>query len=251
MYINEQLPFRENLNNVKNAPGAQKWEIFMKDLERHIHLNMALIGGFIGGYAILNHNELFGSAQTSNMITLALEIAGKDRYDFLIRLIGLFIYIAGLSCTVLVTRFFSVNKKLISVSIDAIALIAVALIPETTNDFVALYPLFFATAFQWCSFSGAEGFNSASIFSTNNLRQFVTSLTEYLFTRDEAAHRKWKLYGKVLFFFHLGVVISYISSSFLGLKSSFICLIPIVSATALILKEQYAIEAEHKLSYEQ
>ena len=35
-------------------------------LQRWIHLNMAVIGGFLGGFAILNHHDLFGSAQTSN-----------------------------------------------------------------------------------------------------------------------------------------------------------------------------------------
>ena len=39
-------------------------------LERRLHLNMTLIGGFFGGYAILNHSDLFGSAQTGNMISL-------------------------------------------------------------------------------------------------------------------------------------------------------------------------------------
>jgi uncharacterized membrane protein YoaK (UPF0700 family) len=245
MCVNEHLLFRAKMSAL-----AQKWKGFMKDLEKCIHLNMALVGGFIGGYAILNHDDLFGSAQTANMITLALEIAGRNRHDFLIRLIGLFIYIAGLCCTVLLPKLFNVNKKLVSVVIDAAALITVALIPESTNDFVALYPLFFATAFQWCSFSGAEGYTSASIFSTNNLRQFITSLTEYLCSGDATAHRKWKLYGMVLLFFHVGVAASYISSSFWGLRSSFICLIPLVSAAVLILKEQYAVEAKHSLSYE-
>ena len=32
-------------------------------LERHLHLTMTLIGGFMGGYAILNRHDVFGSAQ--------------------------------------------------------------------------------------------------------------------------------------------------------------------------------------------
>ena len=39
-------------------------------LERHLHLTMTLIGGFMGGYAILNRHDVFGSAQTGNMLSL-------------------------------------------------------------------------------------------------------------------------------------------------------------------------------------
>ena len=34
-----------------------------RDMDRWIHFNMAIVGGFLGGFAILNHHELFGSAQ--------------------------------------------------------------------------------------------------------------------------------------------------------------------------------------------
>ena len=39
-------------------------------MDRWIHFNMAIVGGFLGGFAILNHHELFGSAQTSNLISV-------------------------------------------------------------------------------------------------------------------------------------------------------------------------------------
>ena len=45
-------------------------------LERHLHLTMTLIGGFMGGYAILNRHDVFGSAQTGNMISLAMDAVG-------------------------------------------------------------------------------------------------------------------------------------------------------------------------------
>jgi len=45
------------------------------------------------------------------------------------------------------------------------------------NPVLGLYPIFFAMAFQWCSFKGIGGYNSATVFSTNNLRQFVSAVT--------------------------------------------------------------------------
>ena len=50
-------------------------------LQRWTHFNMAMIGGFLGGFAILNHHDLFGSAQTSNLITIAMDAVGHPDKD--------------------------------------------------------------------------------------------------------------------------------------------------------------------------
>src|SRR5699024_11733141 len=39
-------------------------------------------------------------------------------------------------------------------------------------------------AFQWCIFKGAMGYTSSTIFSTNNIKQTVVSLTEYFLIQD-------------------------------------------------------------------
>jgi uncharacterized membrane protein YoaK (UPF0700 family) len=198
---------------------------------------MAFIGGFLGGFSILNHGDLFGSAQTANLITIAMEVVGRNRADFFIRIIGLLIYMTGLSSTVLIPKLFKINMKIFSIIIDTIVIVIVAFLPESTNNFVALYPVFFAMSIQWCTFKGAEGYNTSSIFSTNNLRQFTTSFTEYFCTRDSEALKKCKLYGKVLFFFHAGVMVSYISCQILSIHGALVCLIPAASAATLILIE--------------
>jgi uncharacterized membrane protein YoaK (UPF0700 family) len=205
------------------------------NLERWIHLNMALIGGFIGGFAILNHVDLFSSAQTANMISIAMQVAGRDRTDMLVRFIGVLVYMAGLASTVVIPRCTKWNMKIVSVSVDAVAIIVVGFLPASTNHFIALYPLFLATSIQWCSFTGAEGYVTSSIFSTNNLRQFTTSLTDYLMTRNPQMLRKAKLYGKVLLSFHVGVAIAYLSCQAFGLHGAWVCLLPISLAGFLVL----------------
>lgn len=203
---------------------------------------MALIGGFIGGYAILNHCDLFGSAQTANMISLALAVGGRQSSDWLVRILGLFIYIAGIVSTVFLPKMMkNINLKRCSICIDMAALVLVGILPESTNHFVALYPLFFATAFQWCSFKGADGFVSSSIFSTNNLRQCTASFAEYFASHDREALRKGKFFGKVLICFHLGAVLSVPICQTLGLKGSFLFLIPCVTALGLNYAENHEV----------
>ena len=43
-----------------------------------VHYTMAIFGGFIGAYAILARMQVFGSAQTANMIELVCGILGRD-----------------------------------------------------------------------------------------------------------------------------------------------------------------------------
>ena len=68
-----------------------------RDMDRWIHFNMAIVGGFLGGFAILNHHELFGSAQTSNLISVFADFAGHPDANFIVRLIGVFIYMFDLT----------------------------------------------------------------------------------------------------------------------------------------------------------
>ena len=225
-----------------NGRQNTKWmEWNMKqcnDRERWIHQNMAVIGGFMGGYAILNHHELFGSAQTANMISIAMDAAGRLDADFAVRVLGLLVYMAGLASTVILPKL-NLNLKLFSVCLDAAALVLVGLLPDDLNDFIALYPLFFASSVQWCSFKGADGFVSASIFSTNNLRQITTSFTEYICSRDREALRKGKFYGKVLLFFHSGVAAAFLSCQAFGLKGAWVGIVPVCTAFAQVCIDCY------------
>lgn len=208
-------------------------------LERRLHLNVTLIGGFMGGYAILNHNDLFGSAQTTNMISLAMTAAGHPDGQWLYRILGLLVYIAGLTSTVFISHKLKPSQqKQFSIVLDGLVLFAIGFLPKDLNIFVATFPIFFATAFQWCTFKGADGYTSSSIFSTNNLRQCTTSFAEYLCSHDSEALRKGKYFGKVLFFFHTGVVIAFISCNYLGIRGSWPGIIFAVTA----LSYCYAVE---------
>ena len=109
-------------------------------LERWSHLNMALIGGFIGGYAIVNHHDLLGSAQTGNMIALALYVGGMHTIDWLVRLLGMVIYMLGIAIAVLLPKKIeSIKLKRFSILLDMAALLTVGFLPGKTDHFVAFH----------------------------------------------------------------------------------------------------------------
>lgn len=171
-------------------------------LERWSHLNMALIGGFIGGYAIVNHHDLLGSAQTGNMIALALYVGGMHTIDWLVRLLGMVIYMLGIAIAVLLPKKIeSIKLKRFSILLDMASLLTVGFLPGKTDHFVALYPLFLASSVQLCSFPGADGFTCSSIFSTNNLRQCTSSLWNIFAATTGRRCAKENFMGKCYFVF--------------------------------------------------
>lgn len=207
------------------------------EFKRKLHYIMALTGGFMGAYAILNRCDLFGNAQTANMIYIAMNIVGRNLPAALLRLGGMAVYMAGIAVTVLVPKKLNVSLWYISLAVDATAVIVLGILPEHMNNVLALYPLFFAAAIQWNAFPGAFGYNSSTIFSTNNLRQFTMASTEYLCSREKRHAHKAGFYGGVLIFYHIGVAASYVSYRFLGIKSAWIAIVPIMIAATMIIYE--------------
>lgn len=189
-------------------------------MDRWIHFNMAIVGGFLGGFAILNHHELFGSAQTSNLISVFADFAGHPDANFIVRLIGVFIYMFALSLTVILPKFTRLHLPYVSLFIDAMAI-------------------------QWCSFKGGDGFTCSTIFSTNNLRQFTTSMTEYLCSKDPDALRKWKFFASVLLCFHFGVIVSYLSCKNFGHTGSLVCFLPVFSGFCLVWTRKHFVAVKH------
>lgn len=210
-------------------------------LERRLHLTVTFIGGFMGCYAIFNRSDVFGSAQTGNLISFVMDLAGHTDAEIFFRFSALLIYILAMVSTVFLShKLQKTTLKLVSVLIDGAALILLGFLPKDMDPFIALYPIFFATAFQWCSFKGADGFNSSSIFSTNNLRQCTTGFAEYLYSKDSEALRRGIFYGKVLLSFHLGVVVCFLFCNRFHLAGAWAGLLPVCVALVFVY-EEYAL----------
>lgn len=168
------------------------------------------------------------------MVSLAMDAVGHADEEWFFRIIALIIYVASVSLTVILSHKISkMSQKRLSILIDGAVLLIIGFYPAEMNPFVALFPIFFATAFQWCSFKGADGFASSSIFCSNNLRQCVTGFTEYLCSKDEQSLHRGIYFGKVLLSFYGGVAVSFLATQILDLKASWIGILPTVSAFLL------------------
>lgn len=196
--------------------------------ETAAHHAMAMVGGFMGVYALMTRSETFGSSETSNLIYLTIAGLSGSLPSFMIRLGSTLCYIAGIVFATLLPKYMKkTDFRYISILVDVIACLLLAQIPEGTEPVLALYPMFFATAVQWLAFTQAAGYNSATIFSTNNLRQCFAGLAEYAYSREEKHLRRFLFYGGTLICFHIGVIYCWFCMQMWGIRSIYACLVPI------------------------
>ena len=208
-----------------------------------IHFLMAFCGGFFGSYAVFNRMSVFGNAQTANLIELIGAVLGHDFPDALLRLGAFLVFVSALVLSVPLERQLHRKAKYLTLAVEAAIATTISFFPEDMNPIAAVYPIFFSAALQWSIFPGAEDFVAANVFSTNNIKQTFTSLTEYVLERKsnpERAKEKLKkaiCFGGTLLSFHCGVISGFLGSRWLGIKSSLLCLIPLMIVWGLLRRE--------------
>lgn len=212
---------------MKNREQLQCW----------IHHSMAVTGGYLGIYAILCRGDFLGNAQTANLIYLVRSLMGHNLVDAGLRVIAALLYMSGIALTVYVSKKLHGNLHILSLCVNAAAIVLLGLFPEDMNVVVGLFPIFFAMAVQWNSFPGAYGYVSSTIFSTNNLRQVAMALSEYTITRDQKQLHKAKFFAGTLLCFHIGVAVSIVTHHFFGIHSVWLCYIPLALSGVLIGRE--------------
>ena len=211
---------------------------------RKIHFTMAVIGGFIGVYGILIRQDLFGNSQTSNVIFIVISILGRKIFDFITRFFALLIYMAGTVIVVIWKKKIPYDVRYFAIAVDFFSLIILGLLPRNMDPVIGLYPIFFSASDQWNVFAGVHGYNCSTIFSTNNIKQFTISSTEYLLEKDPKKKHRATFYGLTLLSFYFGVTLGYFAVVLLDVKGAFLGLPIVLTALTLIRV------SEHSINYE-
>ena len=208
--------------------------------QKLLHYAVSTIGGFMGGYAIFNHCDFFGNAQTANLIHIVCKIFSADFSALAFLVLALITYILGNVFYVLAERLIKHDLRLISLIMTSCAVVIIGLFPNIANHYIAVLPILFVMPIQWNAYRTAGGYASATIFSSNNLRIAVMSLTRYIIDRDKKQGEQARFYWLTLLSFHSGVALACVASVFLGTMSVWFCFVPIAlsSAAYLWLKEK-------------
>ena len=208
--------------------------------QKLLHYAVSTIGGFLGGYAIFNHCDFFGNAQTANLIHIVCKIFSADFSALSFLLLALITYISGNVFCVIAEKFIKHELRVISLIMTSCAVVIIGLFPNIANHYIAVLPILFVMPIQWNAYRTAAGYASATIFSSNNLRMAVMSLTRYIIDRDKKQGEQARFYWLTLLSFHSGVALACVASVFLGTMSVWFCFVPIALSLAayLWLKER-------------
>ena len=167
---------------------------------------MSYIGGFLGVYTILLRGGNFGSAQTGNLIYLATGWFGGSWQEMVIRIIALIIFIISMIAAYLLPKYvkrryeanlyLGRNYRHCSGRFSA----------GGYEQYIGALPYFCNYGIPVGCFAGARGYSSATTFSTNNLKQMVLSIADYIQTKDAKQKEKAGFYGITLMSFQIGVL---------------------------------------------
>lgn len=148
-------------------------ETLQKYREEILHYLMTFMGGFMGLYAICAHGS-YGSAQTGNLMDLLIDVSDGNGFSAAARIGAFLIFSSGIAAAWLLHEFCTLPMRELCIVVDAAALMLSARLPEEVFAFFRVYPIFFATSFQWGSFNHVGQYPSATLFLTGNLKNCVT-----------------------------------------------------------------------------
>ena len=161
-----------------------------------------------------------------------------DVVAVLLHIGALVLYVTGTMLTVLLPHYLKVDMQRAVPFVDALACIILCFIPADANPMLGLYPIFFAMSIQWSSFSGAKGYTSSTIFSTNNVKQASLAFASYITDGDRKHIDKLLFYVFTILAFSLGSAVSFIAVLFMGTKGAWVNIILIVNAYYMVVCEE-------------
>ena len=176
----------------------------LEQSKRCLHFCMALIGGWFGAYAILRFHH-FASAVTVNFIEIFTSAVQENWIKALLRMGIVILYVFTIFLAACLSKRCKGDLRMWAILSDAAAACVLSVLPERLSE-LGVYICIFAMGFQWCVFAGKYGYPCSTIFSTNNLRQFVDAWVQAHLFRDSDHIPRMNLYGGTLLAFHAGVI---------------------------------------------
>lgn len=212
---------------------------YQKSESLAVGLLLALAGGMLDAYTYLCRGQVFATAETGNIVLLALRLAQQDWRGALHYLPPILAFACGVLAAELLRKRIGSSSGRIHwrqhiIIVECLILVAVSILPSDNLDFLANIMISFTSAVQIQSFRTIRGLPCATTMCTGNLR----SGTEHLFhwmEKDSPSARQGVLvyYGLTLAFI-VGAVISGLMSSLLGQYTVLLACVPLLSAFIIV-----------------
>ena len=118
-------------------------KMIQRRLDAILHWNISFVGGFLGGYAILSHAGVFGSAQTGNLMEMASNVRFMEWEELGLRLLAMVIFACGVIASYMLTNYTNLHMRKLAIWVDAAGLGLTALLPDWFSPIAGVYPIFF------------------------------------------------------------------------------------------------------------
>lgn len=211
----------------------------MQTLQKHetelLHYIMTISGGFMGLYAVCAHGN-YASAQTGNLMNMLVDFFAGDRFSARARLGGFLIFCAGIAVSWLLHEFCPrLPFRGLCLLIDGAALVLSAALPGSVPAFFRLYPIFFASSFQWEGFGRVEKRVSASLFLTGNLKSGIICALRYFFYRGSEDLESARIYLLAVASYLIGGVFGCWAVEQHGTNGAYWGFVPLLLAAVLMI----------------
>ena len=223
---------------------------FLECENRWIFRLLIFVGGFYGGYALTVRGGVFANAQTANLALLAVNLGTGNWQKAVYYLIPMTAYFAGTVLSEAVPkplrRFGVMRWDTLLTLVEMVIVVILGLIPASAPHQISQVTISFICAMQYNTFRQAEGIAMSTVFCTDHMRQFGSSLTKWLRRDDnaEAMGKKAKGHGLMLLCFALGALAAALLSRLLGVRTIWCALVPLAVTFADLLRADLTGEKE-------
>ena len=202
---------------------------------------LAVVGGLLDAYTYLTRGRVFANAQTGNIVLLGVCLAERRWGDAVRYLVPVLAFVVGVLVAEWIKSRFkessAVHWRQISVSMEVVVLLLVALLPHTM-DALANISVSFVCAVQVESFRKVHGSAFATTMCTGNLRSGTEQLWLYLRSGQREHLSRLVHYGGINLCFIVGAALGAWLSGVMGSYAVGAACIPLLVTLLLMASER-------------
>ena len=222
-----------------------KWSepVYLTCEKRWIYFALITVAGFCGAYTYLLRGNVFCNAQTGNVVLMGLALGAGEWKATLYYVIPIFAYMMGAFLSKLVPNpvkhRLAIRWDTVLILVEILAVLFLGFLPDSAPVQITQVIINFVASMQYNTFRQAEGVPVATTFATNHIRQIGIGLAREVKHRHTGNHSHREelfVHLYMLLFFFAGASLGSLFGHWMGGRSIWLTLIPLVVVFAALLK---------------
>lgn len=216
-----------NFNFLQSENAEQSEQYMPTSQSKYVAFTLAFVGGFLEVYTYTLKGGVFCNAQTGNMVFIGVNLVNGNFFKALYFLMPLIAYCLGILLTLVLPKAMGsgvrFRRETLILCIEIIVLFLIGFETKHTPRALATVPIAFICALQYNAFNDSNGVKLATVFCTNNWRQFVILMYNGLKSNNKQKVRKSLYFLSAILMFFGGIIIGAVACRHIGEKAIWIC----------------------------